>query len=380
MVQKTGIEWSSLPWQRLAEVELGAQWDALNRRGANAPFLAADAACAALRAFAEGGERLLVARTAGQVVAMLVMAAPAGLRRVTFQPSQVPLGLWVTDPGWPLDDLLRSVLRGPLGRALSISLLQADPCFHGRPQETAASTTVDYISTAWVELAASFDDYWAGRGKNLKRNLRRARDRLAAAGIRPRLEVITAAAGMQGGVERYGQLERRGWKAAAGTAIGADNGQARFYADFLALAAARQEAAIYELWLDDRLAASNLCVLRDGVMTILKTAYDEELADHSPAFLLSEDLLRQVHAGGHVHRVEYYGRVMEWHRRWTTLERVLYHVTVYRWPLVKRLARLRHRLPDAGQVAGAPASQAGDAGAGAASIDPSVSRSASSRS
>ena len=76
---------------------------------------------------------------------------------------------------------------------------------------------------------------------------------------------------------------------------------------------------------------------------ILKTTYDESVKPLSPAFLLQEDQLQSVFASGEFKRIEYYGRVMEWHTKWTGASRVLFHSTVYRWPILCRLADWRRR-------------------------------------
>ena len=75
----------------------------------------------------------------------------------------------------------------------------------------------------------------------------------------------------------------------------------------------------------------------------------------SPAFLLREDELKHIFAGSEIRRIEYFGRRMDWHTKLTDHQRTLYHLTSYRWPLVKKLAHRRR----AGQEAGtaAPAAQ-----------------------
>ena len=81
---------------------------------------------------------------------------------------------------------------------------------------------------------------------------------------------------------------------------------------------------------------------RDGLMVILKTTYDESLDKAlSPAFLLHHDQLRRVFGEGRVRRIEYYGRFMEWHSRWTEHKRVLHHLTCYRWGWLQRLRHSR---------------------------------------
>lgn len=36
-------------------------------------------------------------------------------------------------------------------------------------------------------------------------------------------------------------------------------------------------------------------------------------------------------------RIAFYGKVMEWHTRWTAQSRPVFHLTVYRWAWLKRL-------------------------------------------
>jgi hypothetical protein len=72
------------------------------------------------------------------------------------------------------------------------------------------------------------------------------------------------------------------------------------------------------------------------VITLLKTTYDEKMKSFSPAQLLHEDLFKAIFDRGDVSRVEFFGKVMEWHTRWTDNERVLYHLTAYRWPIIRR--------------------------------------------
>ncbi|MCM8638727.1 GNAT family N-acetyltransferase, partial [Accumulibacter sp.] len=145
-------------------------------------------------------------------------------------------------------------------------------------------------------------------------------------------------------IERYGALESTGWwEADRGTAIHPDNAQGKFYRRLLECAATRGEAVVFEYLFDDRVVASNLCLRRDEVLVILKTTYDESIQSYSPAFLLSQDTIELLCHEGRVQRIEYYGRMMEWHSRWTETSRVLYHLTIYRWPLLLQLAAWRRR-------------------------------------
>ena len=189
-----------------------------------------------------------------------------------------------------------------------------------------------------VPSPCSFEAYWNARGKNLRTNLRKQRKRLHDDGVPTRLQVSRAAHEMAGAVADYGALESAGWKAKDGTAVAADNAQGRFYRAMLEAFAATGNACVYRYWIGERLAAMDLCIEGGGCIVVLKTAYDESLgAQLSPALLMREEATRDIFESGRFERIEFYGRVMEWHRRWTDEIRVMYHLNAYRWAWLKRL-------------------------------------------
>jgi CelD/BcsL family acetyltransferase involved in cellulose biosynthesis len=344
------LQWRKHPARELtADTALAQAWDRLNAARLGLPFLDARAMGAALSAFGTGREQLLVAApAAGAPPCAMLLLEPAGsLRWQTFQPSQIPLGAWVAELGLALPALARALLHGPLGAALVLSITQADPLAAPRSADEADTWHADYISTAWIELQGSFDDYWAARGKNLRQNLRKQRNRMATDGIEATLHVWQTPADVAEALLRYGALESAGWKAGQGTAIAADNAQGRFYAQLFEQAAQRGEARVYEYRFNGQPVAINLGLLRAGTLVVLKTTYDESQPKHlSPAQLLREAELQAYFAGSEVRRIEYYGKVMEWHTRLTENSRGLYHLTAYRWPWLKALATRRRGAAD----------------------------------
>jgi hypothetical protein len=52
---------------------------------------------------------------------------------------------------------------------------------------------------------------------------------------------------------------------------------------------------------------------------------------------MREEATRTLFDEGRLGRIEFYGRVMEWHLRWTDEVRTMYHVNYYRWPVLRRL-------------------------------------------
>lgn len=352
-----------LAWRRhpaallLTDPTLQTDWDRLSAQRLDLPFMCASAMGAALQVLGNGQEQLLVASSRAGVQAMLLLVPEGRLRWRTFQPSQMPLGAWVAARDVDLPTLCRSLIRGPLGMCLVLSITQVDPLQAPRGADMDDARHSDYIDTAWVNITGTFDDYWAARGKNLRQNMRKQRNKLAAEGTTPQWRLLRSVEDVGPALERYGALESAGWKASQGTAIHADNAQGRFYRQLFEAAAARGEALVSEYLFNDRSAALNLCLLRAGVLVVLKTTYDESIPKAlSPAFLLREEELQHFFAGQEIRRIEYYGKVMDWHTKFTENKRGLYHLTVYRWPLLRRLAERREaRLPS--PVAADPAAQ-----------------------
>lgn len=341
------IHWQNLPASTLPSTpDLLPEWDRLNAERADLPFMTAAAVCSALKIFGSGTERLLVGREVGTVVAMLLVVPSGSFQWRTFQPSQLPLGVWVAAKHLSTTAIARSVLRGPLRLCLGFSMTQVDPLLAPRDTDQADLKHMDYIDTGWIDILGTFEDYWAARGKNLRQNMRKQRNKLATEGTLIQMRVLTAPEDMAGAIARYGVLENSGWKASEGTAIHPDNPQGQFYIQLLQNAAKHGEAVVYEYFFNEKTVALNLCMRRSGTLVVLKTTYDETIKNYSPAFLLSQDEVEQVFGQGTIKRLEYYGRIMEWHTRWTENKRTLYHLTCYRWTWLKKIAERRHKKMD----------------------------------
>jgi CelD/BcsL family acetyltransferase involved in cellulose biosynthesis len=98
---------------------------------------------------------------------------------------------------------------------------------------------------------------------------------------------------------------------------------------------------IYRYWFGEKVVSMDLCIHDQTTIVILKTAYDESYKTISPSTLMRHDEFQQIFAEKRFSRIEFYGKVMEWHTRWTTQKRTIFHATTYRWAWLKQLhARL----------------------------------------
>jgi hypothetical protein len=317
-------------------------WDANNQAGANHILLDSGFVGPLLRHFAN--DRVTLASrldTSEKGMALLVRKGP-GLWE-TFQPGQAPLGMFLLERPDSSGQTLSELARNLPGHALQLSILQQDPDYTSAPLHLIQGPfeRLEYISTARITLCPTFEEYWKQRGTNLRHNVKRRRKRAMDQGLGSQLVARRTSEEVADAIGEFGRMELSGWKGKDGTAVAIDNPQGRFYRELFEYFCARGEGVIYQLLLGGRVAASDLCLIRNGMMVILKTAYDETLNEFSPALLMHEDILRELHDEHRVKVVEFYGRVMEWHTRWTEETRTMYHINFFRYGWVRALRKLR---------------------------------------
>jgi CelD/BcsL family acetyltransferase involved in cellulose biosynthesis len=317
-----------------------AAWRAINSAVADNPALDPDFVMPLLDHFGNPRARLCICGDLREPLAMTIVAPSKLVTWQTLQPAQAPIGLWLARRGLDMDSLVSALLSTLPGAPLLIGLSQLDP--ENIPASISGGLHIqmlDYIQTGRITVNGSFDDYWAARGKNLRHNLKRQTNRMATDGLVGQLDVLTAASDMAAAVNEYGRIETAGWKAGEGTAIAQDNTQGRFYRAILERFAARGAARVFRYRLGAKTAAVDLCVEQGGTLIILKTTYDESINGYSPAMLMRQEVFRRIFADGGVRRIEFYGKVMEWHTKWTKEFRTMYHLNCYRFGLISRLLK-----------------------------------------
>jgi CelD/BcsL family acetyltransferase involved in cellulose biosynthesis len=344
------MTWTFFPAKQFAAH--AAEWQQLNNECTGTPLLDVGFVEPLLAEFGSGDEVLARCERNGRLMAMAILRRRRAGAWETFQPSQAPLGMWIKRPELDMEALTSSLLRALPGFPLVLGITQRDPMLAPRPSDSAVLQTLDYVDTARITIRGTFEEYWNTRGKNLRANLRKQRAKLQKEGITARMQVSRAPEEVAEAVADYGRLESAGWKAGQGTAIHPDNAQGRFYRTMLENFCRAGKGSILRYWFDDKIVAMNLCIEGHGALIVLKTTYDESLSSHySPAFLMREETCQQMFEEQKFQTLEFYGKVMEWHRRWTDEVRTLYHVNNYRWPALLRLrtlidnrAALRERL------------------------------------
>jgi len=315
---------------------LSSEWDELVAGAGYPAFMRAPFLKNAISTFGCAGGRLLLARRETSLVAGGVLV-PCGMGRwSTYQPSQLPLGCWVMSRDLQWESILPCVLRELPGLPISVSFTQQDPHLVTRPTSDGCLETLDYVATGWVNVCGKFGDFWQARGKNLRHNLRKQRRRLEEAGNTLAFEFVDRPSDIDLAFLQFVVIENAGWKSTEGTSIAIENEQGAFYRAMLNEFAAQGAAFAIRLRLNGKPIAVDFGIRDSESLILLKTTYDENLREYSPAQLLHEQTFEYVFRNSSARRVEFYGRMMEWHSRWTEQSRMLFHVNVYRSPLLRR--------------------------------------------
>lgn len=321
---------------RLADYE--DEWDRLNTEGPNTPLLDVAFFKPMLEISDNIPMSLAVAKQSGEIVAMGILhQTKIRLTWQTFQPSQAPLGIWIANQEIPIPHLLRGLQENLPGFCLILGITQQDPDQVTRFNDYPDLLTFDHIKTAKITVNKAFEDYWEQRSPNLKNNLRRQRNRLLREGVMTRLRVITDPENVKVAIDHYGLLESQGWKAKQGTALHPNNFQGKLYRSLLQYFCGRGEGIVYQYWYDDKLVATDVYLRRNRVLYLLKTTYDETQKTTSPTMLMREEIFKEIFEKKLYGTIEFFGRLMDWHTKWTKEVRTMFHINKFRWPILANL-------------------------------------------
>lgn len=311
------------------------------------PFLTSHFIAPLIRHFAEPGTMLCLARgDAGRLVAMAILVRRQLGVWTTFLPGQAQMAPLLMPAGIDLDDLLSNLP----GFSMALEILSQDSAFSlllAGHQSAAVEKTL-HETTMNISLEGTYSGYWDARPKKLRANIGRYFRRLEKDQRNYRFVTITEDADLVAALERYGLLESSGWKGRAQSAIHPDNKQGAFYREVLHNFSQLASARIYELYVDDELAASRIAVAGGSMLVMLKTTYCESLRRYSPGRLLLNLALQHEFSVRNCDVIEFYTDVTRDQLEWATSTREIFHLMHYRndffrW-LVQRSRPLRAML------------------------------------
>jgi CelD/BcsL family acetyltransferase involved in cellulose biosynthesis len=228
-------------------------------------------------------------------------------------------------PGWDVIDLPYILPDGPLAELTSVALNS------GMLVEQRESWRALYIS---LKTDRAEGEPWSrtSTGQFRKKIARRWRQ-LEALGplVLRRVHHYDPDA-----LQRFYDLERSGWKGAAGTAIDCDPVTSRFY-DLIAREAARfGYLSLYSLESCGRPVAAQFGFTCHGRYFLAKAAYDEQYSQYGPGHLLVLAVLRDCWERG-VGEFDFLGPWMEDEAHWAKESRVVGHAWVFRRGFYGRL-------------------------------------------
>ena len=328
-------KWRTLPGNQFNEIS--GEWDNLNRETFNSPILESRFVEPAINFFGDKDEVIAICRKENHTVAMGVFKKYKFGCWSTFQPSQAPIGFWLCRPDVKTEDALLSLAKSLPSICLLISILQLDDNLVAKPDDNAKIATLDYIDTARISLDTDYETYFQCRSKNTKKAIRKQHNKLNSQALTTRLEVITDPNDISDAIKQYGELESAGWKSETQTAINAENTQGKFYSKILTEFCHTGNGIIFKYWIGDDVAAMDLCIGSEDSIVILKTTYDEQLAEYSPALIMHNDLFKYFFGNSEFKTIEFYGKVMNWHKKWSDDFRGIYHVNFYKYNFLAKL-------------------------------------------
>lgn len=329
-------EWHVVPAEELITT-YKTHWQKLNfRYYGGHPLLDIRFIGPLLEHFSTDGVFLAVYRIRGAITSLLLLRAERKGMWNTFLPSQAPIGpiLLGNKVGYSALRDLFSALPG-YAWGLGLACQDSEYAIQAQPMDYKRMLTVPHWNTMRVRLEGSFNTFWRQRSKNLRKNICRYLRRTERMGLTPRMEVVRDVGAVGEAVDQYGELESRGWKNRLGTALHKDNLQGQFYRQVMEEFAQEGCAAAWNLYLGDQLAASRLTISGGGIIVILKTAFDETLAQYAPGRLLLYLLLEQAFREKEGDTIEFYTNATQDQLAWCTSSRSIYHINYYRYPLYR---------------------------------------------
>lgn len=280
-----------------------------------------------LKHFGNGKERV-VRRVNASGVTEICLLQPGRLGTWgSFFPSQAQVSPVFVGASDALEGIFEALPRS----AMQVDFLGQDPLFtHVIDGLAPGGNAINHATTISIALTGSFDEYWNSRSKNLVKNIRRYCNRLSQGNHKVVFVQVEAEEEMPAAITRYGQLEEQSWKNQIGTAVLPGNQQGHFYEDVMSAFARTGNATVYELWIDDCLAASRLVIHNEHQFIILKTAFDISMAQFAPGRLLLHEVIvdafRRLPGG----RLEFYTNATPDQLDWATHSRTIVHQTKFR--------------------------------------------------
>lgn len=326
------MKWTIIAYNQFDSV--AGHWDTINQNSIKQPILDSAFVSVCLDVFAVGEEVIALCEDASGPLAIGIFHKVGFGRYSTFQPSQAPLGLFMAKNNQFSTKQLEGLISALPGFVVLIDFLQQDSEFINY-DNSANIIQSPYITTAKLAVADDFDVFFSSLGKNMRQNYNKVINRCAKQGIELRAQCLSSIEDVHQAIRLFGQFESSGWKGQGGTAVNINNDQGRFYLQLLQHYAQLNRAEIWLYQVDQQTVAIDLCIKSADVLIILKTAYNEEFKKISPALQLKFEIFKhhaEDNGAGRLKSIEFFGKAMEWHKRFNSNLRPIVHLSFFSQP------------------------------------------------
>ena len=198
-----------------------------------------------------------------------------------------------------------------------------------------------------ADLPGDRDTWWANAPKNLRATIRKRR---AKARRRGELVVTTATSvpDVAAAFDRFVAMESMSWKAASGYTLAQQPAVSDGLRSFVTAAAPFQRARIRILHVGELEAAFQVEAVVGSTLFMLKTAYDESIAELSPGQLLMAEIVETACDDPAIDRLDYCV-AQPWQQHWGMRLEPTYEVDVFNRVSVRGWAMRAERQVAAGQ-------------------------------
>jgi CelD/BcsL family acetyltransferase involved in cellulose biosynthesis len=167
----------------------------------------------------------------------------------------------------------------------------------------------------FLELAGTWESYWASLSAKFRSNVRNRLTRLNQIGA-PALEFLSEKAAISAALDDAWRLEASGWKDKEGTSITSDSAVQRFYTLLAQRAVDRGWLRLLFLTSAGRRIAVSYSAIYDGRLFLLKTGHDREFHACSPFKVLTYLATQEACAQG-LREIDFLGDSEPWKHEWT---------------------------------------------------------------
>ncbi len=223
----------------------------------------------------------------------------------------------------------------------------------GFPTGVWPMDTAPFVEVPAIQADGSISSFFSGKRKHLGKELARRFKRLEEKGA---VDFVVSREYCPEMIERYLELESKGWKGQGGTAAIFDERSAGLLKEFANSMAANGDLLVYELRLESVTIAMSLNIRSGGRVFHWKTTYDEEFSRYSPGNLLFRHLLTECSANG-VGEIDFLCPSLPYKTAWATGERdhVAFYIFrpafigrmswIWKFRIISRLRKLKKAYP-----------------------------------